>query len=183
MGLGSTAWRTWDCCLAARQPRQNGRGPLCLIPLGLRRRLLTAPALSPHHHIAFPKPCQGWHNWGPKPTPWQAVDILTVPGRQLGWLGGQRSAVSCPVEIRRKQRRVKDPGSSGMSSCIRQKAGVSSPFLPVHHSPAYSPCPYGRPHNILSTLSASKLVLEKDGASKAEPGLEPDPQMTPCQCS
>lgn len=127
----------------ARWPWQEGRGPLCQTPPGPRRRLHIPPALSPRRHAASPRLCQGWDSWGHQahptagsgdrgqaglPAPHRpAHPGGTVPGRQLGWLGGQRSAVSCPVEIKRKQRRVKDTGASGISGPIRQKAGVSSP--------------------------------------------------------
>lgn len=66
------------------------------------------------------EPCWGWVGWFTAHPRWIGLPALcctvqlggTVPGMQLGWLEGQRSAVSCPVEIKRKQRRVKDPGAS-----------------------------------------------------------------------
>lgn len=123
--------------------------------------------------------------------------------RQLGWLGGQRSAVSCPVEIKRKQRRVKDPGASGMSGHRRQQAGVSSPpsscpslsclqCLPLRMACTVSSrsCPTSRagahaqdPQSLTRTPTPSKLLPEKGGASKIKPGLEPDPRMPSCQRS
>lgn len=118
----------------------------------------------------------------------------TVPGRQPGWLGGQRSAVSCPVEIKRKQRRVKDPEASGMSRRIRQKAGVSSSppscpslsclqLLPLCMACTASSrsCPTSRagahpqdPHSCTRTPTPSKLLPEKGRTSKVEPGLAPN---------
>lgn len=192
MGLGLAARRqTAACCCigGAGWLRQEDRRP-CQTPPGPRRRLPVPPALSPCRHTASPRLCQGCDSLGHQAHPTArsgdhgqaglpaphgpAHPGGTVPGRQLGWLEGQRSAVSCPVEIKRKQRRVKDPGASGISSPIRQKAGVSSPPPSCPSLSCLQCC-------LTRTSTLSKLLPEMRGASKAVPGLEPDPQIPSCQ--
>lgn len=98
----------------------------------------------PCHHVvtrapwSVCEPCQGW-GWGRggHRAPRSAQPGRTVPGMQPGWLGGQKSAASCPGEIKRKQKGVKDPMASRMCGCIRQRAAASL-LLPTVPAPA--PC-------------------------------------------
>lgn len=145
----------------------GGQGSPVPNPTGAEERLPLPPALSPRCRVASPKLCQGWDSLGHQAHPTAGSGYPgqaglpaprcpahpggTVPGRQPCRLGGQRSAVSCPVEIKRKQRRVKDPGASGMSGRVRQKAGASSP-PPSCPSLSCLQCLPLRLHSILQLL-------------------------------
>lgn len=117
----------------------GGQGPHVVNITRAKEEAAPSP-LCPHVVTRAPwsvcEPCQGWGRGGHR-APRSAQPGRTVPGMQPGWLGGQKSAASCPGEIKRKQKGVKDPMASRMCGCIRQRAAASL-LLPTVPAPA--PC-------------------------------------------
>lgn len=136
----------------------GGQGPPCQTPPGLRGQPCSScPQPLPPQHLSQAQPGLGWFG-GPKPTPLQATGQAglpaphpegTVPGRQLGRLEGQRSAVSCPGEIKENRGGLRTSGPAGCQDALgRRLEGAALPFRPITLQPAL-PIPVDGLHCVL----------------------------------
>lgn len=144
------------CCCSGSAPWPGGRAGAPLPnPTRVKGTALFPLPSAPASTAPFPG--LGWFG-GPKPTPLQATGQAglpaahpegTVPGRQLGRLEGQRSAVSCPGEIKENRGGLRTSGPAGCQDALgRRLEGAALPFRPIALQPAL-PIPVDGLHCVL----------------------------------